>query len=116
MLTAELKDWMILMVIVSLMVQLTLKLIENVVLNKIMASISACWRRCCRRRSEDRNIRLDLVIKRDQDATVLHLMECGAVKKMVSSNKKPLRICTECDRYLTREQNRIYEVRREEEQ
>ena len=75
------------------------------------------WRRrCCRRRSEDRSIRLDLVIKRDQDATVLHLMECGAVKKMVSSNKKPLRICTECERYRAREQDRIHAARTEEDE
>ena len=37
----------------------------------------------------------------------MHLTDCQYVKKMHSSNKKIWRLCTDCQRYLTKEENRI---------
>jgi len=111
--TADLKDWLIMSVIVSVLVQLALKIFENVVLNKIMAGGARLWRSCCGRRRHDRDIELEIISTKTEN-TVIHLYECDSVKRMARTNRKSWRICTACERYLAKEQNRIVEVRSEE--
>jgi hypothetical protein len=110
---ADLKTLMLLTIIISVMTQVVLKLIENAILNRIGDGISESYRKilgCCRRKAEDTNENLMIEIFTTTAATTTcHLHRCQFVNKM--RDPKSYRICSDCDRYLKSEMERVVNLK-----
>ena len=111
MILADMKDWVMLVALISLTVQLGMKIFENVVLNMIMAGVVKIYKGF-RKKDEDGVIRLQIIMADGSDVCHLHA-ECSSVKRMLTRNRKELTICTECKRYLAKETNRAFVARNE---
>ena len=92
-LTAELKDWVMVVALISLTVQLGWNLFENVVLGGItamLAKIAKKFRRKRRTGEDTMNIEIYTAV---QGSRICHLRaDCGHVKRMLSANKKAWQI------------------------
>ena len=111
--TADARDWLLAMCLVSLCVQLTVKLIENYLLGSLASALAAAFRGLrngCRRRATgdagDRDrVRLQVFVHKNM--SVCHLKECQHVMRMTEANRRSLSICQDCSEYLNQECGRI---------
>jgi hypothetical protein len=112
----EIKDLVVMMILISVLTQVAMKLIENALLSKLaslLGSGGALMAGCCRRKkdSEPEDIQIDFITA-SGDSTTGHLHWCQYVHRM--RNPKTLRICTDCQSYLRKETSRVVQQRLEE--
>ena len=110
-LTADVKDWFMLIAVVSLLVHLSLTITDKIIVGFLLKAMKAIWRKC-KKRTNDDEIEIQ-VITSMSGGEVCHLHNCEHAKKIRTGNKKVWRICTECKRYLQKETDRVFEARSE---
>ena len=113
--TAELKDWVLIVALISLTVQLIVKLFENVVLGCITNAMIKVWKKCCRLRNGNGSIEIGFITAR-QGSEFIHLTDdCCHAKRVNEMNKKYWKVCSECNNYFVKKVERAFQVRLEDE-